>query len=499
MEVREGGDVEVASDEDGFRGAWFSAKVVKKEKGHVVVEYRELRSDKDESKALREKVALRHLRPPPPSFSPPPLHYALYQEVDAYDNDGWWVGVVTKLLADNYYLVYFMQTNEEIQFHHSQLRPHFDFLDNKWFQPSEALAGSHSLEEDEDLENDNGTIMPYILCQPTGTRELPFQKVDDNISEPVRRSLRNTMIKRTGETKGHLANISPSSMKKARKDVVDLETTELSFQKNGNQECHQISASPSFDKGVDTRSLHYHHEAINHQKSFEGEKTKRSGLRKSQRKNDSYLNNVSTGEWKDEDTHGTGATDVEIPGNVIAEKGRQKSCLKTSPSKVINATGLKAHNEVNPNKNVVNVEPLNLSRNNISSCSLETRKPHQKNMLNEAYTAMLDKDIVIENTNSCTPSGSPGEGEKTFTVTIPHLEYVGYIKADQGNSGSLHGRASLRELKLLAYHSVLQALYLQGTHNWNHEFLLTNLREALSISNEEHSTALRRLTTANYD
>lgn len=497
MELREGGDVEVASDEDGFRGAWFSARVVKKEKEKekVVVEYRELRSDKDESKALREKVALRHLRPPPPSLSPPPLHYALYQEVDAYDNDGWWVGVVTKLLNSNTYLVYFMQSNEEIPFHHSQLRPHFDFLDNKWFQPSEALVGTPSLEEDGDLENDNDTIMPYISCRTTGTRELPFQEVDDNAPAPVRRSLRHTLIKRTGETE-----CSPSSMKKARKDIVDLETTELSSQKNGNQECQQFSALPFFDKGADTRSPHFHQEALINCKSFETGKTKRlSGLRKSQRKIDSHLDNVSTGERKDEDKHGTVANDAEIPGNVISEKGQQNSCQKTNPSVVINATILKAHTEVNPNSNVINVEPLSLSRNNITSCTLETRKPLQKKMLNETYAPMVDKDIPVENTNSCTPSGSPGEGEKIFTVTIPHLEYVGYSKADQGNSGSLHGRASLRKLELLAYHSVLQALYLQGAHNWKHEFLLTNLREALSISNEEHSIELRRLTTANYD
>ncbi|KAH9318409.1 hypothetical protein KI387_020178 [Taxus chinensis] len=513
MEVRAGEEVEVSSDEDGFRGAWFSARVVKRVRrgrGNVLVEYRDLRSDKDETKALRETVELRHVRPIPP---PSPTHhnYALYEEVDAYDNDGWWVGVVTKLLVNFNYLVYFMQTKEEIQFHHSQLRPHFDFIDDKWVQASKALLGVLSLEEDVDVDNDNGTIIPYIFFQNTETSKHPNpvlsidKRVEDNISKPVRRSLRCTTTKRKLGTEGNLDNISPTDLKKVREEIVDLESPELSPQQNGKQESHQFSALPSFDGGVNGTLLHAHQKAINSNTSFLREKPEGLlGPKNTQKISVSHLNDVSTCKRIHEDTHGTGATDLETVGNLIGMKGKLKNCLKSNSSlhssEATNTTVSETHNdEVSPNLNGVDMEPHIVSHDNISTCSLKTKKPNQNNLLIETYNPKGDGVIEVENKKSRIPSGSPSRGEKIFTITIPHLEYAGQSKADEGNSGSLHGTASLRELKLLAYHSVLQALYLQGAHNWKHEFLLTNLREALSVSNEEHSAELRRVTTANYD
>ena len=84
-------------------------------------------------------------------------------------------------------------------------------------------------------------------------------------------------------------------------------------------------------------------------------------------------------------------------------------------------------------------------------------------------------------------------GEKIFTITIPHLEYIGQSSIED-TDGFVQGKETFSALKLIAYNFVLQALYLQGDHNWKHEVLLTNLRESLNISNEENSIELRRIT-----
>ena len=84
-------------------------------------------------------------------------------------------------------------------------------------------------------------------------------------------------------------------------------------------------------------------------------------------------------------------------------------------------------------------------------------------------------------------------GENIFTITIPHLEYIGQSYA-KGNDGFIEGKATFNALKHIVDNSMLQALYLQGDHNWKHEVLLTNICESLNISNKEHSIELRCIT-----
>ena len=89
-------------------------------------------------------------------------------------------------------------------------------------------------------------------------------------------------------------------------------------------------------------------------------------------------------------------------------------------------------------------------------------------------------------------------GEKIFTITIPHLEYIGQSSVE-GNDGFIQGKETFSVLKLIAYNYVLQALYIQGDHNWKHEVLFTNIRESLNISNKEHSIELRHITQGHFD
>ncbi|XP_016550774.1 uncharacterized protein LOC107850625 isoform X2 [Capsicum annuum] len=56
--------------------------------------------------------------------------------------------------------------------------------------------------------------------------------------------------------------------------------------------------------------------------------------------------------------------------------------------------------------------------------------------------------------------------------------------------------ANIRELELHAYRCTLEALYASGPLSWEQEALLTNLRIALHISNDEHLTELRTLISS---
>ncbi|XP_041018908.1 protein AGENET DOMAIN (AGD)-CONTAINING P1 isoform X1 [Juglans microcarpa x Juglans regia] len=130
--------VEVSSDEDGFRGAWFAASIVEAvEKDKFLVQYQNLRAD-DDSCFLREEIDTLHIRPYPPETLVVD-RFNLFEEVDAYYNDGWWVGVISKVRVGSKYLVYFRDTDEEMEFEHSDLRPHQDWIDSKWVIASRAL------------------------------------------------------------------------------------------------------------------------------------------------------------------------------------------------------------------------------------------------------------------------------------------------------------------------------------------------------------------------
>jgi hypothetical protein len=134
FKFKEGALVEVCSDEDGFKGAWFCATIVElKGRSKFVVEYDSLLDD--DSKLLREEISLLHIRPRPP-ITADVAEFKFLDEVDAFYNDGWWVGLVAKVLGDSKYIVYFRNSNEELEFQHSQLRLHQDWMDGKWVMAS---------------------------------------------------------------------------------------------------------------------------------------------------------------------------------------------------------------------------------------------------------------------------------------------------------------------------------------------------------------------------
>jgi hypothetical protein len=50
--------------------------------------------------------------------------FNMYEEVDVDENDWWWIDLVTKVLDNYEYIIYFLQTKEEMIFNHGKLQPH---------------------------------------------------------------------------------------------------------------------------------------------------------------------------------------------------------------------------------------------------------------------------------------------------------------------------------------------------------------------------------------
>ncbi|KAE9452425.1 hypothetical protein C3L33_15668, partial [Rhododendron williamsianum] len=166
-----GSQVEVSSDEIGFKGSWYTATILeidhntrppssptsskkkrKMEQGRYLVQYATLlESEEDEDdketpkKPLRESVEGAFMRPlPPPTES---QHaYELNDVVDAYHRDGWWTGVVVGVLDDgSKFQVFFENPPEHCEFARSELRVHHDWVENKWVR---AEKKAHGLLED---------------------------------------------------------------------------------------------------------------------------------------------------------------------------------------------------------------------------------------------------------------------------------------------------------------------------------------------------------------
>lgn len=137
---KKGAEIEISSDEDGFRGAWFAgtvlkAPVKKKDKTLVLVEYKNIMTDESGSKRLRENVDVVQLRPPPPRERS--RTFKIMEEVDAYFNDGWWEGVITEARGNSRFAVFFRTSREQLEFSENDLRLHREWFYDRWAPPLE--------------------------------------------------------------------------------------------------------------------------------------------------------------------------------------------------------------------------------------------------------------------------------------------------------------------------------------------------------------------------
>lgn len=152
-----GAEVEISSDEDGFRGAWYEGTVIRpihkkqrrntedddddddddegRSKLRVLVEYKTLMADKKGKRPLKEAMTLVQLRPRPPPERQ--RKFNVSEEVDAYYNEGWWEGVVMEVSSDGKYSVFFRGTRDQLEFDESQTRMHREWANGQWNPPFE--------------------------------------------------------------------------------------------------------------------------------------------------------------------------------------------------------------------------------------------------------------------------------------------------------------------------------------------------------------------------
>lgn len=131
MEFGSGDIVEVCSKEEGFQGSYYRATIMKKlDANSYQVKYRRL-VEEDGSTPLTETVRVDEVRPVPTKVGVKG-GFRLYDKVDAFDNDGWWVGKITGKRGSTYY-VYFDSCKVEQPFDKNMLRVHQDWVNGHWF------------------------------------------------------------------------------------------------------------------------------------------------------------------------------------------------------------------------------------------------------------------------------------------------------------------------------------------------------------------------------
>ncbi|XP_022743963.1 DUF724 domain-containing protein 6 [Durio zibethinus] len=135
MEVfRKGDEVEVRSKEEGFLGSYYEATVISQLNGNTryKVQYKNLVEEEDQTRPLVEIVSADEVRPMPPRTVGEATRIFYYlDKVDAFDNDGWWVGNISGKQGSKYW-VYFDTTQDEIAYPVSQLRNHLEWSNGKW-------------------------------------------------------------------------------------------------------------------------------------------------------------------------------------------------------------------------------------------------------------------------------------------------------------------------------------------------------------------------------
>ncbi|KAL6515901.1 hypothetical protein OROGR_019206 [Orobanche gracilis] len=142
---KKGAQVEVSFEDEGFRGSWYTATVLRpppkktSRRPRIFLQFDTLTDADDEERPdepLRESVNLILVRPIPPRESR--RRFRVNEDVDAFHNDGWWEGVIIAVLdGGDRYSVFFRSSREQIDFFESQLRLHREWVHGNWVPPLE--------------------------------------------------------------------------------------------------------------------------------------------------------------------------------------------------------------------------------------------------------------------------------------------------------------------------------------------------------------------------
>ncbi|XP_017615098.1 DUF724 domain-containing protein 2-like isoform X2 [Gossypium arboreum] len=176
--LSKGAQVEVSSDEEGFRGAWYLATILEmppkstsKKRKKAFVRYKALLAD-DGKSPLTEHVDPGYIRPLPPNEKGNAQSgFEVNDVVDARYRDGWWTGVVRKVLSKSKYRVYFDNPPDVIEFDRKDLRVHWDWIDGNWVRPEKqqstgsVFSSGTAVEVNVDDENLRDVWFPAIVVK----------------------------------------------------------------------------------------------------------------------------------------------------------------------------------------------------------------------------------------------------------------------------------------------------------------------------------------------
>ncbi|KAG2693247.1 hypothetical protein I3760_08G088500 [Carya illinoinensis] len=155
-----GAEVEVTSAEPGFKGSWYLATIIDlpsvpspKMPQMARVEYQTLLTE-DGSEPLKEYVDLAFIRPSPPQQEVAAQNFEHGDVVSAYFKEGWWTGVVVRVLGDSSYRVFFENPPDVIEFGRKDLRVHLEWLGEKWVR----IEKQEQMRQDQFASNPEGTV-----------------------------------------------------------------------------------------------------------------------------------------------------------------------------------------------------------------------------------------------------------------------------------------------------------------------------------------------------
>ncbi|KAL4587949.1 hypothetical protein LXL04_000826 [Taraxacum kok-saghyz] len=100
MSFEIGESVEVIGNEDGMEGSYFKGQVIDRSPGRRTIRYQSLLAD--DGSLLEKVISIRRLRPPPPIVL---ARFHLGDMVDAWHNEGWWVGMYVRREGEKYTVV----------------------------------------------------------------------------------------------------------------------------------------------------------------------------------------------------------------------------------------------------------------------------------------------------------------------------------------------------------------------------------------------------------
>ncbi|KAG2697737.1 hypothetical protein I3760_07G119100 [Carya illinoinensis] len=218
-----GTEVEVSSDEPGFKGSCYLATIIElptpKKLKKARVEYRTLLTD-DGSEQLKEYVDQACIRPlPPQEVAAQDLEHG--EVVGAYCRDGWWTGVVVKVLGNSKYRVFFENPPDVIEFDRKDLRVHLEWVKGKWVRPEKRHANEDRIINQSEIRprvvwKDGKWVSRYqeVLLAPDIQEHLRHAKTTINPEGTVQ-------VESSGGTKDDMGNKTPLSANSI-KNLIEL-------------------------------------------------------------------------------------------------------------------------------------------------------------------------------------------------------------------------------------------------------------------------------------